>query len=200
MQVTISCQVQEVSTLEELCRLLAPKHGAQQVAAAAQAPDPTVSSSSNSDYGGFSMAGVQPGTTSALETQVIQQVLPQTGGDLEEATSLVQQYKQKLQHSHLHLFTSPSYAEGVSIHTADGRHSLVPRVAADSGCLPSIMSGKYAASVGISVTALTAEERARVRSIDGTSAERIRGRTQPLSVKLQQDPRGRWSSKLPRAS
>lgn len=114
----------------------------------------------------------------------MQQVLPQAGEDWEELQSMVSAYLTRNKRPHLHLFSSPSYAEGVSLHTKDGRHFLVSRAAADSGCIPSIMSSAYAKSVGLSVTELTAEEQARVRSIDGTSASRIRGRTQPVSAKL----------------
>lgn len=118
--------------------------------------------------------------------------------DLKAKAALLADLEARCRFPHLHLFTSPSYAEGVSLHFPDGRHTLVPRAAADSGCIPSIITEQYANSIGLTYANLSAAEQLRVRYIDGTSTARIFARTQPLTVKLAEGTPYEVSLQMPR--
>lgn len=196
VQLTITLDapaMQDEVLMTSLKQLLSSSSAPQPPAAAAT--DPTCHSSSS---GGHSAAGETAAAATGLSGHLLQQLLPQPELDPEEIASLLETFKSRQQHPHLHLFRSPTYQEGVSLHTADGRHSLVPRAASDSGCIPNIMAQRYANSVGLPIRDLTAEERACVRAIDGTSTLRIYGRTPPVTIKLAAGTAGEAALKAER--
>jgi hypothetical protein len=107
-------------------------------------------------------------------------------------------YMDECKGQHMYTFLSPCPEQGVSVSLPDGRAVLVPRATQDGGCIPSIMSQKFADSIGVSYKHFAETEGPRVRTIEGAQPTSIIGHTSPLSVILAKGAAGEVTLQAPR--
>jgi hypothetical protein len=99
--------------------------------------------------------------------------------DPDELRQQLELYNAECEQQQLYTFTGTTPETGVSI-CINGRYVLVPRPTQDGGCVPNLMSKRFADAVGISYTPGADP----VCNIEGLGATNMKWRTQPVQLVL----------------
>jgi hypothetical protein len=136
-------------------------------------------------------AGQNSGTEAAVDSMPAAAAATGFGPELQlnidpdELQQLLALYNSECEVQTLYTFTGTTPETGVSVNI-NGRHVLVGRATQDGGCVPNLMSKRFADAAGIHYS----PGADRVQNIEGELASHMKWHTQPLKIVLARNTPG----------